>query len=610
MERLNEYQYDQYLTITKYEQLNKHEFKGKRIIISGSISMSLTQNIVGSILAFNDKFHLGIKVYFVYSPEVDFRKFDCFFEDEVLTCVSINDLAIIIDADYFIYTGSCNKKITDNTINKQKKEISTILQQVNILKIKKVLLVSDYRAYDVAVSNVIVSELEYVSKSSTLIRELEHHWNQLVKEQGVDSVILRMAIAIGAYCEFDSHPLHQLFEHIVNGKNNMVGLADNKFSFVSIHDMLTSIVYVLQEPKGSGTFNVVADNGTVDLFEICSVVYNAVKETKNLEVKIQENAAMEPVALDDSKLRLLKYQPTVSFRDALEIHLKSLILDEESFLFNDTYHGKLEAIHDLMLVVLNEVDKICKENNIKYFLGGGTLLGAIRHKGFIPWDDDADIMMLRGEYEKFIKVAETELPEFLVLQTAENDPSNHFLSKIRVKNTICSTKFTKELTELEQGFFVDIFPHDYTANSHVGQKIHCAVTVLGRSLVFNKWGKTYVQGNGEHKLFRFIATIIKTITPMFILEWFQFYVIRFFEHKKNNQYLYDGMGQNLNKGAFPTEWLHDVVFTEFEGYHFPIPREYDKYLKFLYGDYMRLIPVSERKNSHNIYMLDMGTFIE
>lgn len=76
---------------------------------------------------------------------------------------------------------------------------------------------------------------------------------------------------------------------------------------------------------------------------------------------------------------------------------------------------------------LLEVDRICKKHNIKYFLGGGSLLGAVRHKGFIPWDDDADVMMLRKDYDKFLSVLPSELPNYLFAQTQKMKKTAIFL---------------------------------------------------------------------------------------------------------------------------------------------------------------------------------------
>ncbi len=103
----------------------------------------------------------------------------------------------------------------------------------------------------------------------------------------------------------------------------------------------------------------------------------------------------------------------------------------------NTHDGRLDAIQQIQLAYLLEVDRICRKHNIKYFLGGGTLLGAIRHKGFIPWDDDSDIMMLREDYDKFCKIAADELPANMSFQSNKTDKSCFYeFSKLRVNDRL------------------------------------------------------------------------------------------------------------------------------------------------------------------------------
>ncbi len=158
---------------------------------------------------------------------------------------------------------------------------------------------------------------------------------------------------------------------------------------------------------------------------------------------------------------------------------------------------------------------------------------------------------------------------------------------------------------------MDVFVHDKTASSAFGRKLHKNLTIFTRSLVFNKWGDTDIKGveqDGSHKIVRKIATVIKNILPMSLLEKWQFKTIEHYKNKKNAQYLYDGMGQNIRKGAFPKSWLDEQVECEFEGQNFPIPKEYDKYLTWLYGDYMQPIDCSKRHISHEIIKTDLGEY--
>ena len=112
-----------------------------------------------------------------------------------------------------------------------------------------------------------------------------------------------------------------------------------------------------------------------------------------------------------------------------------------------------------MLEILLEVDKICKKHNIRYWLSSGTLIGAMRHDGFIPWDDDLDIEMMRSDYLRLMKVLPAELPEWLALQNDETDSNYfYFYAKVRDKRSRMLEQNGYDRLWKEQGIYIDIFP--------------------------------------------------------------------------------------------------------------------------------------------------------
>jgi lipopolysaccharide cholinephosphotransferase len=131
--------------------------------------------------------------------------------------------------------------------------------------------------------------------------------------------------------------------------------------------------------------------------------------------------------------------------------------------------------------------------------------------------------------------------------------------------------------------------------------------MLSRSIVFNKWGNTNIKSGGAHPLICKFVDKAKYLVPMPFALWMQERALRFFQHRKS-EYLYDGMGRNLKRGPFPKKWLDETIYVDFEGYQFPVPKEYDKYLTYLYGDYMQMIPVSQRRTSHSIVLTDLGEY--
>ena len=163
---------------------------------------------------------------------------------------------------------------------------------------------------------------------------------------------------------------------------------------------------------------------------------------------------------------------------------------------------------------------------------------------------------------------------------------------------------------MHNGIFVDIVCHDKTANSKIMQKLHIFMTLLTRSMVFNKWKGTPMNYGGKHKIICKIATFLKNVLPMRFLEKIQDKVISFYKNSNKSKYLYDGMGRNLRRGVFPSYYLEEVELIDFAGKKLPVPKEYDKYLTYLYGDYMKMIPVSERRTSHSIALIDLGKYID
>lgn len=268
---------------------------------------------------------------------------------------------------------------------------------------------------------------------------------------------------------------------------------------------------------------------------------------------------------------------------------------------------ELNKLHHVLLEMMCSFDAVCKKNDIQYFLGGGTLLGAVRHGGFIPWDDDVDLMMTRENYDKLCSLPKEAFPPELFLQTFETDPAYHGdMAKIRLSGTTYATEFSSNFPQMHQGVFIDIFAHDLTAKSSLGQKCHIFLTTLLRSMVFHKWEKTPMQYYGKHKLICAIVTLLIRLLPIRFLEVLREKCYRLFFNSGSGR-LYDGMGMHLHHGSFPAQWLEEEMEMEFEGHLFPVPKEFDQYLTFSYGCYMNLPAVEERR-CHKISMIDFGRY--
>jgi len=221
-----------------------------------------------------------------------------------------------------------------------------------------------------------------------------------------------------------------------------------------------------------------------------------------------------------------------------------------------------------MLEILIEFDKLAKKHNLTYWLDHGTLLGAVRHKGFIPWDDDLDISMPREDYEKFKKLKH-ELPEWIFFQTKENEPSIpvHYI-KLRDMNSLYIDKWEENKNiKYHQGIFIDIFP------------VNC---IDKKNLFIYKYLMNFA------KLFSNRYLRVDFLAKPLIK------VMNLFHTKKGNLCVSGGEYMHFVINV-PKEIVFPLKEVEFEGLKFPAPNNTHLYLKSIFGDYMKLPPENKRK---------------
>ena len=164
----------------------------------------------------------------------------------------------------------------------------------------------------------------------------------------------------------------------------------------------------------------------------------------------------------------------------------------------------------LMLKILKEVHKICEENNIKYFLSDGTLIGAIRHQGFIPWDDDLDIGMLREDYEKFCKIAPQILSENFILQNFQTDKGYGLqFGKVILKNTVWIEKVAKNTNRQWSGIYIDIFPYDNITENKKMQKLINRLYIFIQGLILIKF--KYINISNYESMAKKLKYVLKKI---------------------------------------------------------------------------------------------------
>lgn len=141
-------------------------------------------------------------------------------------------------------------------------------------------------------------------------------------------------------------------------------------------------------------------------------------------------------------------------------------------------------MHNIQFKMMIELDKICRKHNIKYILDGGSLLGAVRHKGFIPWDLDMDVRMLRPDYERFCEIANKELPQGIFFQSYNTDPGYPWLyGKLRNQETK-AVRLGQDRLKMESGIWLDIFPSDGVPDNNAEKRIHNVIAKLCRKTLY------------------------------------------------------------------------------------------------------------------------------
>ena len=361
-------------------------------------------------------------------------------------------------------------------------------------------------------------------------------------------------------------------------------------SFTTVSALLTAISRLMNRPAGGGIFHssqFVAE-------------YKAVKRYVPDAV---------PLCLAANKLTAINGQDEPVYPE----------LDPEYY-YEKNYDGKLPRIKEIELEIAEEIKRICEKHQIRYFLVGGSLLGAIRHNGFIPWDDDFDIGMLRSDYETFRRVAPKELEgSRYEYQSYLTDPDCHYVfDKIRLKDTYFSTEFSAHFP-IANGLFVDILVYDYTSVNPAAQKRQIERVNALKGAINVKWLDEPSKIN--HRLLTAVA-----LPAMKLVSFRRFHKIieknltRYDkeigkklasgELTSGDAFLIDGVGMNLQKGAFPAKWFDELIPHEFDGHSFPIPAGYDAYLTHWFTDrYMEPLPPEKRSSGHILPRIDLGAYI-
>lgn len=260
---------------------------------------------------------------------------------------------------------------------------------------------------------------------------------------------------------------------------------------------------------------------------------------------------------------------------------------------------QLRKLQMIELEILIEFDRICRKNDIKYCLACGTLLGAVRHKGFIPWDDDIDVWMMRDEYEKFCKVCKRDLNPKYFLQNWKTDPYfNSAYGKIRKKGT-SYIRVGQEKMKYQDGIYIDVLPLDNMPDDYWKRWIMAVKAWCFRKITYAKAGAMCETRLLTRMIFKLLSLIpIKASKRAF------YRLITKYRHEKT---LYCKCLGDIHFTPLWKDDFNELIELEFEGHKFFAPKRYDSVLKNDIGiDYMQLPPVSKRKPHANVSYISFG----
>ena len=253
----------------------------------------------------------------------------------------------------------------------------------------------------------------------------------------------------------------------------------------------------------------------------------------------------------------------------------------------------IEEAKKLELDILDFIDSFCKEHGINYCINYGTLIGAIRHKGFIPWDDDIDLSMTRENYEKFIQLFSEKQSRYKLLSLETDDQYfNNFIKIVDPTTKIIDTRNTKTY---DSGVFIDIFPMDTFNDTKVVDV--CYKLESFKLLSFSKH-KNIVYGDSKLKdLIRTLFwLLLRPVSPRFFANQIEKQIQRY--RVENGKYIAFIPSKAKEKEIFPRDMFDELIETPFEHLVLPAPKHFDTVLKQFYDDYMTVPPKEKQIYIH------------
>ena len=277
-----------------------------------------------------------------------------------------------------------------------------------------------------------------------------------------------------------------------------------------------------------------------------------------------------------------------------------------------TEHYDMSKVHAASLKILKEIDRICRKYKIRYALDAGTLIGAVRHKGFIPWDDDADVVFLRSQYEAFVKVAGRELPDTMELLLPDSYRDGKaffdFTPRIIYKNSRChedSPEMNFYGGKLNH-IWVDLFILDKLPASPAGATVtrfvHKAIYGLAMG---HRPGLDFKKYSLIHKIFVGGLAGVGRFVPLRLIFAMQRAAALKDRRSRGSRWYYSNYQPDYLYVTLEGSWCEAVEDAAFEDAQLMIPKGWHEVLTEVYGDYMQLPPEEKRVPTHSSQQIEI-----
>lgn len=386
---------------------------------------------------------------------------------------------------------------------------------------------------------------------------------------------------------------------------------DETVSLTYTVDAVRFLVHVAYAPRHGHVYNFVARKATVA--DVKFALRKLFPDRLALEVAAAPaGAAPSCRTLNTLKLHLAHWKPKLGLTLGAAIYRTAcalLDIDPENRTSVSIYGGRLDRIKALEMQMLRDVDAFCERHGIRYFLCGGTMLGAIRYGHSIPWDDDLDIGFLRDDFDKFRTLYEKEMgPLFSYSSHNNRSGSGYIVDKVRLDGSYFSTRYSSEHV-CPDGLFIDCLVYDKTSDRRWLATLHSRTVRVLSQCIEVRWHNRPRKGPNFLRE-RIMAPLLRPL-PLRFYTWLFERVIRLYRRKRTFKYVIDSTGKLQWQGPMLARGLLDVKRVPFdEGFSAPIPADPTDYLEFDYGpEWLPEPTLSRRVAPHNFARIDLGEFL-